>query len=139
MAKRPSTRREFLSRCGVAAVAANNRMSFQAGVPQSQRSSRFPALGQEINGRPLVYLDSAATTLRPQAVIDALVDYYSTDNANPAKVHQLASRASERLSQARAAVAEFIGAADPLEVVFVRVYTTRADIDRLTAVLRELA
>jgi cysteine sulfinate desulfinase/cysteine desulfurase/selenocysteine lyase len=82
--------------------------------------SPFPAIGQEVNGRPLAYLDSAATTLRPQSVIDALVDYYSSDNANPAKLHQLASRAGERLSRARAAVAEFIGAADPLEVIFVR-------------------
>jgi SufS family cysteine desulfurase len=95
-------------------------MSFHAGAAQSKWPSQFPALGQQVNGRPLVYLDSAATTLRPQAVIDALVEYYSTDNANPAKVHQLASRASDRLSQARAAVARFIGAADPLEVVFVR-------------------
>jgi selenocysteine lyase/cysteine desulfurase len=82
--------------------------------------SRFPAVDQEVNGHPLTYLDSAATTLRPQSVIDAIVEYYSRDNANPAKVHQLASRASERLSAARAAVAQFIGATDPLEVIFVR-------------------
>jgi len=77
-------------------------------------------LGQTINGHPLAYLDSSATTLRPQLVIDALADYYSTDNANPANVHHLARRAAERLSQARATVAKFIAAADPLEIVFVR-------------------
>jgi cysteine desulfurase/selenocysteine lyase len=67
-----------------------------------------------------VYLDSAATTLRPQSVIDALTDYYSTDNANPSRVHRLAARAASRLSDARAAVARFVNAADPLEIVFVR-------------------
>lgn len=112
------TRRDFL--CGVAAVSTTTGMALQDGPRQRTWPSRFPALGQEVNGRPLAYLDSAATTLRPQSVIDALVEYYSTDNANPAKVHQLASRASERLNQARAAVAQFIGATDPLEVVFVR-------------------
>jgi cysteine desulfurase/selenocysteine lyase len=82
--------------------------------------SEFPALRQEVNGYPLAYLDSAATTLRPQSVIDALTGYYSRDNANPAKAHQLANRASDRVTQARAAVAQFIGASDPLEVIFVR-------------------
>ncbi|HET7295435.1 MAG TPA: cysteine desulfurase [Vicinamibacteria bacterium] len=109
-----ATRRAFLS-CGVTAVAA----------AQPRRSSRawpstFPALRQEVGGHPLVYLDSAATTLRPQSVIDALVDYYSTDNANPSKVHQLAARAAERLARARQATARFVNAADASEIVFVR-------------------
>ena len=55
--------------------------------------STFPALSQVVNGHRLIYLDSAATTLRPQAVIDAMADYYSTDNANPSPAHTLASRA----------------------------------------------
>jgi cysteine desulfurase/selenocysteine lyase len=80
----------------------------------------FPALRQEVNRYPLIYLDSAATTLRPQPVIDALVDYYSTDNANPAPVHRLAARAAERLTRAREKVAEFVHAADWSEIVFVR-------------------
>jgi selenocysteine lyase/cysteine desulfurase len=51
--------------------------------------SAFPALRQHVNAHPLSFLDSAATTLRPQSVIDALVEYYSTDNANPSPVHTL--------------------------------------------------
>ncbi len=82
--------------------------------------STFPALRQRVHGQPLVFLDSAATTLRPQSVIDTLVDYYSTDNANPARVHTLASRAADRLANARQAVARFVNAADPSESVFTR-------------------
>jgi cysteine desulfurase / selenocysteine lyase len=80
----------------------------------------FPALSQVVNGHRLTYLDSAATTLRPKPVIDALVDYYSTDNANPSPVHTLASRAAQRLADARATVARFVNAADPSEIIFVR-------------------
>jgi cysteine desulfurase / selenocysteine lyase len=82
--------------------------------------SNFPALRQRINGEPLTYLDSAATTLRPQSVIDALVDYYSTDNANPAPVHTLARRAADRLTTARQTIARFLNAPDPAEIIFVR-------------------
>ena len=82
--------------------------------------STFPALAQHVNGHPLTFLDSAATTLRPQSVIDALVDYYSTDNANPTRVHTLASRSADRLAAAREAVARFVNAADPAEIIFVR-------------------
>jgi SufS family cysteine desulfurase len=77
-------------------------------------------LGQFVNGHRLAYLDSAATTLRPQPVIDALVDYYSTDNANPAKVHRLAARAADRLNTARSMVARFVHAEDASEIIFVR-------------------
>jgi cysteine desulfurase/selenocysteine lyase len=80
----------------------------------------FPALRQSVHGRPLTYLDSAATTLRPQSVIDALVQYYSLDNANPSRVHTLASRAADHLAAARQTVARFINAADSSEIVFVR-------------------
>ena len=71
-------------------------------------------------GRPLAYLDSAATTLRPQAVIDALTEFYATDNANPAPVHTLARRAASRLTAARQTVARFINAPSPNEVIFTR-------------------
>jgi cysteine desulfurase / selenocysteine lyase len=76
----------------------------------------FPALRQGT-----IYLDSAATTQRPKAVIDALVDFYSQDNANPGKaLHSLARRAHERYEQARMTVASFIRANDANEVVWVR-------------------
>ncbi len=110
-------RRQFLSTC-----AAGGAVRFQqGGEPQvSATQAAFPALGQRVNGQPLTYLDSAATTLRPRAVIDALVEFYSTDNANPSPVHHLASRAAGRLAEARGIVARFINAPDPSEIVFVR-------------------
>jgi SufS family cysteine desulfurase len=77
-------------------------------------------LRQRVNDNSLSFLDSAATTLRPQSVIDALVEYYSTDNANPSPVHTLASRAADRLSAARRTLARFVNAGDPTEIVFVR-------------------
>lgn len=83
--------------------------------------AEFPALAQKINGQPLVYLDTAATSLRPRAVIDAMSRFYETDNANPSgTLHTLARRANDQYERARATVAGFIGASDPLEIVFTR-------------------
>jgi cysteine desulfurase/selenocysteine lyase len=74
-----------------------------------------------VNHTPLVYLDSAATTLRPQSVIDAIVQFYAKTNANPsATLHHLAREAHAALEGARAVVAEFVGAQDPLELIFTR-------------------
>ena len=81
----------------------------------------FPALNQTVNGHPLAYLDSAATTQRPAAVLAALLDYYRHDNANPGgTLHALARRAHEQYEGARRGLAAFINAADPDEVVWVR-------------------
>ncbi len=117
-----TSRREFLSTCAVTALAASSAPASgaQGGGSLSGWPSVFPALRQVVNGHPLMYLDSAATTLRPQSVIDALVDYYSTDNANPSKVHRLAARAAERLALARQTVTSFVNAADASEIIFVR-------------------
>ena len=120
VANAASSRREFLSVCGVLAAASHGQAMERQLTPHVEWPSSFPALRQEIDGRRLTYLDSAATTLRPQSVIDALVDYYSTDNANPAKVHRLAARAADRLNSARATVARFVHATDPSEIIFVR-------------------
>lgn len=115
-------RRDFLEHVATAAIASNAR-----GVPWLNRGSpevwraAFPALRQEINGKPLAYLDSAATTLRPQPMIDALSAFYARENANPGPaLHTLARRASAALESARSTVASFIGATDPREVVFTR-------------------
>ena len=81
-------------------------------------SRHFPALSA--GDRGFIYLDSAATTHRVQAVIDAITRFYVEDNANPARVHARARRAAAILSDARAAVARFVNAADPLEIVFTR-------------------
>ena len=81
----------------------------------------FPALMQEVRGHRLVYLDSAATTQKPACVIDAVAEYYRRDNANVHRgVHTLSERATAAYERARRAVAEFLGANDPREVVFLR-------------------
>lgn len=83
--------------------------------------ARFPGLHQQVNGKPLIYLDSAATAQVPQEVVDALVRMHTVDRANVHRgVHTLSQRASEAFEQARATVASFIGAQDATEVVFVR-------------------
>jgi cysteine desulfurase/selenocysteine lyase len=81
----------------------------------------FPILKQKIHGKPLVYLDNAASTQKPQAVIDALVRYYTTDNANVHRgVHLLSERATHAYEQARVKVQRFINAREAREVIFVR-------------------
>ncbi len=81
----------------------------------------FPVLHQKVNGKPLVYLDNAATAQKPRAVIDALVRYYERDNSNVHRgLHALSMRATDAYEGARARVAKFINAADPAEVIFTR-------------------
>ena len=81
----------------------------------------FPALDQAVHGKPLVYLDSAATSQKPRAVIDALANFYARDNANVHRgVHALAERATAALEGARAKVQRFVNARDAHEIVFVR-------------------
>jgi len=95
----------------------------QAAVPPGVAAwrSRFPALPQLVNGHPLAYLDSSATTLRPREVIDAITRFQETDNANPSgTLHTLARRAAGHLAGARQRVATFLNAADPDEVVFTK-------------------
>jgi cysteine desulfurase/selenocysteine lyase len=117
-----SHRRQFLSTCAAAGIIGRTSVAAEEAqnVAQQLWPSNFPALQQRINRHPLSFLDSAATTLRPQSVIDALVDYYSTDNANPSRVHTLASRAADRLAAARQTLARFVNATDPTEIIFVR-------------------
>jgi cysteine desulfurase/selenocysteine lyase len=81
----------------------------------------FPALHQRVNGRPLVWLDNAATTQKPRAVIDALTRYYERDNSNVHRAaHTLAARATDAYEGARRSVARLLGAPSPESVVFVR-------------------
>jgi cysteine desulfurase/selenocysteine lyase len=81
----------------------------------------FPALHQLVNGRPLIWLDNAATTQKPQSVIDATSAFYSRDNSNIHRgAHTLAARATDAFEGAREKVRRFIGAADAKEIVFVR-------------------
>ncbi|NWL88380.1 cysteine desulfurase [Paenibacillus sp. 79R4] len=86
---------------------------------------QFPILHQEINGHPLVYLDSAATSQKPRAVLDALKHYYEWENSNVHRgVHTLGSRATDAYEGAREKVARFIGAARTQEIIFTRGTTT---------------
>ncbi len=81
----------------------------------------FPVFQREVNGHPLVYLDSAATSQKPRQVIQALVDYYERINANVHRgVHTLSVEATDAYEEARARMARFVGADDPLEIVFTR-------------------
>ena len=81
----------------------------------------FPVLNQMINGKPLVYLDNAATSQKPQSVIDTLVNYYSTENANVHRgVHTLSQRATDDYEAARDKVKRFINAEKDEEIIFVR-------------------
>jgi cysteine desulfurase/selenocysteine lyase len=81
----------------------------------------FPVLRQQIHGTPLVYLDSAATSQKPQVVIDTLRAYYETDNANVHRgVHHLSQRATDAYEAARVRVQRFLNASEAREIVFVR-------------------
>lgn len=81
----------------------------------------FPILSREIHGRPLIYFDNAATTQKPQAVLDALSHYYSNDNANIHRaVHLLSEQATRGYEEARRKVCRFLGAAEPREIIFTR-------------------
>ena len=122
------TRREMLRllTCGAGLLAkpgaglSIDRPSRTPGIDQSS-SSRFPALDQTVNGKRLIYFDTAATAQRPREVIDVLTEFYSRDNANPApNLHSLAKRSFEAYEKARATVATFLNASDPLEIVWTR-------------------
>jgi len=81
----------------------------------------FPILSTLVHGKPLVYLDNAATTQKPRCVIDAISRYYETTNANVHRgVHTLSQRATDEFEAAREAVRQFLNAADSREIVFTR-------------------
>ena len=81
----------------------------------------FPILHQEINGKPLVYLDNAATSQKPLAVLNASRDYYERDNANVHRgVHTLSSRATDAYEGARDKIAKFVNAASRQEIIYTR-------------------
>jgi cysteine desulfurase/selenocysteine lyase len=101
----------------------SQRASRAAAVPWDVEQIRkdFPILHQEVHGKPLVYLDNAATAQKPQVVIDALAGYYATDNANVHRgVHRLSERATEGYEGARGRIRRFLNAAHTREIIFVR-------------------
>jgi cysteine desulfurase/selenocysteine lyase len=81
----------------------------------------FPVLNQQVNGKPLVWLDNAATTQKPQSVIDTISNYYSKDNSNIHRAaHTLAARSTDAFEKAREKVQRFIGASSAKEIIYVR-------------------
>lgn len=95
----------------------------------NQIRNDFPALHQEVNGKPLVYLDNGATTHKPNAVINAISDYYRTDNSNVHRgAHTLSDRATQRFEDARKTVQAFLNAAKAEEIVWTRGTTESINI-----------
>ncbi|EUJ31385.1 putative aminotransferase [Listeria floridensis FSL S10-1187] len=95
----------------------------------AQIRSDFKILDQEVNGKPLIYLDNAATSQKPRQVIEALTHYYEMDNANVHRgVHTLAGRATDAFEAARAKVAKFISAGHTSEIIFTRGTTTALNL-----------
>ena len=91
------------------------------GLDRTALRDQFPTLAQEVGGHPLVYLDNAATSQKPQCVLDALAEYYEHDNANVHRgIHELSRRATVAFEEARVKLAKFIGAADSAELVWTR-------------------
>ena len=100
-------------------MSSNTSVAAAFDVQKIRRD--FPILSQKIHGKPLVYLDNAATTQKPQAVIDSMVRSYAADNANIHRgVHLLSERATRAYEDAREKVRHFLNAPDPREIVFVR-------------------
>jgi cysteine desulfurase/selenocysteine lyase len=93
----------------------------KAPVPVESCRFHFPLLRRQVNGKPLVYLDNAATSQKPQVVIDAIMRYYYEENSNIHRgVHYLSERATESYEAARAKVQRFINARSTKEIIFVR-------------------
>jgi cysteine desulfurase / selenocysteine lyase len=102
-------------------TAVNRVAPVVAGFDVGRVREEFPALKQLVHGKPLVYLDNAATTQKPQLVIDAITHFYQEDCSNIHRgVHLLSERATKAYEDARLAVQKFINAADRAEVIFVR-------------------
>jgi cysteine desulfurase / selenocysteine lyase len=102
-------------------TALRPRAAAQADFDVYKIRADFPILSRKVHGKPLVYLDNAATTQKPQPVIDALIRYYTAENSNIHRgVHALSEQATESYEQSRATVQRFLNAAESKEIVFVR-------------------
>ena len=109
-------------------TTAASSIGWQSGAPMTERDfdveavrGDFPILQQQVYGHPLVYLDNAATSQKPRAVIDAISHYYESGNANIHRgVHYLSEHATEEHEAARRAVQQFMNAGDKREIIFVR-------------------
>ena len=96
-------------------------MSITTGISVESIRASFPVLDQKVNGKPLIYFDNAATSQKPQQVIDALTAYYQNDNANIHRgIHTLAERATTAYEETRKKVRDFIHAGEAEEIVFTK-------------------
>lgn len=96
-------------------------MSVISDISVNEIRKQFPILNQEVNGKPLIYFDNAATSQTPQVVIDALVNYYQKDNANIHRgIHTLAERATTGFEATRKAVQKFINSNEVEEIIFTK-------------------
>ena len=102
-------------------MTTSNHSTAKAALDVARVRADFPILQQRVNGRPLVYLDNAATAQKPQVVIDTLTRYYTTLNANIHRgIHALSQAATEEYEGARGKIRQFIGAGEDREIIFVR-------------------
>ena len=106
-------------------MSRSSALRTDAAIPTVPDLSRvrddFPILARKVHGKPLVYLDNAATTQKPRSVIEAVRRYYTTSNANVHRgVHALSDRATQAYEDARSRVARFLNAREDREIVFVR-------------------
>lgn len=102
-------------------IAAKTQQGGQQALDVHRLREEFPALHQSVNGKPLVYLDSAATTQKPRCVLEAMDRFYEHDNANVHRgVHTLSQRATDAFEHARLTIARFLNASDANEIVFTR-------------------
>ena len=100
---------------------SSSNIKHPSGYDVAQVREDFPALEQMVHGKPLVYLDNAATTQKPLSVIEAISDYYRKDCSNVHRgVHALSERATDKYELARSKVKQFINARDRREIIFVR-------------------
>ncbi len=106
-------------------MSSNNNDEFSPDLLRKD----FPILDQEINGAPLAYLDNAASTQKPKAVIEAIGNYYNKDHSNVHRgVHTLSVRATELYEQSRSKIAQFINSNSSNEIVFTRGTTESINI-----------
>ena len=105
----------------MSATAPTARPSASPRLDSAAIRRQFPILEQQVNGRTLTYLDSAASAQRPDVVVDAISSYYRNDNANVHRgLYDLSRRSTERFEEARRTMAAFINAPSPDEVIFTR-------------------
>ena len=114
-------------------MIATRSVSAPAGIDVHSIRQQFPILNRLVKGKALVYLDNAATSQKPQVVIDALVDYYSGFNANIHRgIHTLAEEATAAFEQTRDAVQQFINAATREQIIFTKGTTEGINLVALT-------